>query len=129
MNDPISDMLTRLRNATAAGQSSLTLPYSKLKSDIAQILKKEGYIKETELVTEDGHQAIKIQTKFVNKTSAISGLKRVSRPGLRRYVGSAEIPRVLGGMGIAVLSTSRGILTGHEARKQKVGGELLAYIW
>ena len=129
MNDPISDMLTRLRNATAAGQTSLTLPYSKLKSDIAQILKKEGYIKDTELVTEDGHQAIKIQTKFVNKTSAISGLKRVSRPGLRRYVGSAEIPRVLGGMGIAVLSTSRGILTGHEARKQKVGGELLAYIW
>ena len=124
MNDPISDMLTRLRNATAAGQTSLTLPYSKLKSDIAQILKKEGYIKDTELVTEDGHQAIKIQTKFVNKTSAISGLKRV-----RRYVGSAEIPRVLGGMGIAVLSTSRGILTGHEARKQKVGGELLAYIW
>jgi small subunit ribosomal protein S8 len=129
MNDPISDMLTRLRNATAAGQSSLTLPYSKLKSDIAQILKKEGYIKDSELVTEDGHQAIKIQTKFVNKTSAISGLKRVSRPGLRRYVGAGEIPRVLGGMGIAVLSTSRGILTGHEARKQKIGGELLAYIW
>ena len=129
MNDPIADMLTRLRNATAAGQSSLTLPYSKLKSDIAKILKKEGYINETELVTDDGHQAIKIQTKFVNQTSAISGLKRVSRPGLRRYVGAGEIPRVLGGMGIAVLSTSRGILTGHEARKQKVGGELLAYIW
>ena len=129
MNDPIADMLTRIRNATAAGQSSLTLPYSKLKSDIAKILKKEGYINETELVTEEGHQAIKIQTKFVNKTSAISGLKRVSRPGLRRYVGAGEIPRVLGGMGIAVLSTSRGILTGHEARKQKVGGELLAYIW
>jgi small subunit ribosomal protein S8 len=129
MNDPISDMLTRLRNATAAGQSSLTLPYSKLKSDIAQILKKEGYIKDSELVSDEGHKAIKIQTKFVNKTSAITGLKRVSRPGLRRYVGAGEIPRVLGGMGIAVLSTSRGILTGHEARKQKVGGELLAYIW
>jgi small subunit ribosomal protein S8 len=129
MNDPIADMLTRLRNATAAGKASLTLPYSKLKSDIAQILKKEGYIKESELVTEEGHQAIKIQTKFVNKTSAITGLKRVSRPGLRRYVGAGEIPRVLGGMGIAVLSTPRGILTGHEARKQKVGGELLAYIW
>lgn len=129
MNDPISDMLTRLRNATSAGQSSLTLPYSKLKSDLAQILKKEGYIKDSELITEGSHQSIKIQTKFVNKTSAISGLKRVSRPGLRRYVGAGEIPRVLGGMGIAVLSTSRGILTGHEARKQKVGGELLAYIW
>jgi len=129
MTDPIADMLARLRNAAGAGQASLTLPYSKLKSDIAQILKKEGYIKETELVTIEGHQNIKIQTKFVNKTSAITGLKRVSRPGLRRYVGAGEIPRVLGGMGIAVLSTSRGILTGHEARKQKVGGELLAYIW
>jgi small subunit ribosomal protein S8 len=129
MTDPIADMLTRLRNSAAAGQASLTLPYSKLKSDIAQVLKREGYIRETELVTVDGHQNIKIQTKFVNKTSAITGLKRVSRPGLRRYVGAEEIPRVLGGMGIAVLSTSRGILTGHEARKQKVGGELLAYIW
>lgn len=129
MTDPIADMLARLRNSAGAGQASLTLPYSKLKSDIAQILKKEGYIKDTELVTIDGHQNIKIQTKFVNKTSAITGLKRVSRPGLRRYVGAEEIPRVLGGMGIAVLSTSRGILTGHEARKQKVGGELLAYIW
>jgi small subunit ribosomal protein S8 len=129
MTDPIADMLARLRNSATAGQASLTLPYSKLKSDIALILKKEGYIKETELVTIEGHQNIKIQTKFVNKTSAITGLKRVSRPGLRRYVGAEEIPRVLGGMGIAVLSTSRGILTGHEARKQKVGGELLAYIW
>ena len=129
MTDPIADMLARLRNSAAAGQASLTLHYSKLKSDIAQILKKEGYIKDTELVTIDGHQNIKIQTKFVNKTSAITGLKRVSRPGLRRYVGAGDIPRVLGGMGIAVLSTSRGILTGHEARKQKVGGELLAYIW
>jgi small subunit ribosomal protein S8 len=129
MTDPIADMLARLRNSAAAGQASLTLPYSKLKSDIAQILKKEGYIKDSELVTIDGHQNIKIQTKFVNKTSAITGLKRVSRPGLRRYVGAGEIPRVLGGLGIAVLSTSRGILTGHEARKQKVGGELLAYIW
>jgi len=129
MTDPIADMLARLRNSAAAGQASLTLPYSKLKSDIAQILKKEGYIKDAELVTIEGHQNIKIQTKFVNKTSAITGLKRVSRPGLRRYVGAEEIPRVLGGMGIAVLSTSRGILTGHEARKQKVGGELLAYIW
>jgi small subunit ribosomal protein S8 len=100
-----------------------------MKSDIANILKKEGYIVDFELESVDGHQQIKITTKFVNKTSAISGLKRVSRPGLRRYVGSTEIPRVLGGMGIAVLSTSRGILSGHEARKQKVGGELLAYIW
>lgn len=129
MNDPIADMLTRLRNSTSAGQATLEVPYSKLKSDLAQILKKEGYIKEAELVNNEGRQAIKIQNKYVNRTSAISGLKRVSRPGLRRYVGATEIPRVLGGMGIAVLSTSRGILTGHEARKQNIGGELLAYIW
>lgn len=129
MTDPISDMLTRLRNATTARKASLLVPYSRMKSDIASILKKEGYIVDYALESVDGHQQIKITTKFVNKTSAISGLKRVSRPGLRRYVGSTEIPRVLGGMGIAVLSTSRGILSGHEARKQKVGGELLAYIW
>lgn len=129
MNDPIADMLTRLRNATEARKATLSLPYSKLKSEIAQILKKEGYIKDSSLETVDGHQQITIQTKFINKTSAISGLKRVSRPGLRRYVGAGEIPRVLGGMGIAILSTSRGILSGHEARKQNVGGELLAYIW
>ena len=129
MTDPISDMLTRLRNATTARKAYLLVPYSRMKSDIANILKKEGYIVDYELESVDGHQQIKITTKFVNKTSAISGLKRVSRPGLRRYVGSTEIPRVLGGMGIAVLSTSRGILSGHEARKQKVGGELLAYIW
>ncbi|MFZ4587739.1 MAG: 30S ribosomal protein S8 [Terrimicrobiaceae bacterium] len=129
MNDPIADMLTRLRNSTSAGQQSLTIPYSKLKSDLAGILKKEGYIKDTGLETVEGRQHIRIQTKFVNKTSAISGLKRISRPGLRRYVGAREIPRVLGGMGIAILSTPRGILTGHEARKQNIGGELLAYIW
>lgn len=129
MTDPIADMLTRLRNATEARKSTLSIPYSKLKSEVAQILKKEGYIKESTLETVDGHQHITIQTKFINKTSAISGLKRVSRPGLRRYVGAGEIPRVLGGMGIAILSTSRGILSGHEARKQNVGGELLAYIW
>ena len=129
MNDPIADMLTRLRNATEARKATLSLPYSKLKSEIAQILKKEGYIKDSSFETVDGHQQITIQTKFINKTSAISGLKRVSRPGLRRYVGAWEIPRVLGGMGIAILSTSRGILSGHEARKQNIGGELLAYIW
>ena len=129
MTDPIADMLTRLRNATEARKATLSLPYSKLKSEIAQILKKEGYIKDSSFETVDGHQQITIQTKFINKTSAISGLKRVSRPGLRRYVGAGEIPRVLGGMGIAILSTSRGILSGHEARKQNIGGELLAYIW
>lgn len=129
MNDPISDMLTRLRNATGARKSELSMPYSKLKSEIAKILKKEGYISDYELDTTGEQPVLKIRTRFVNKTSAIAGLKRVSRPGLRRYVGAGEIPRVLGGMGIAVLSTPRGVLSGHEARKQNVGGELLAYIW
>lgn len=129
MNDPIADMLTRLRNAAGARKAHFSMPYSKLKSEIAKILKKEGYITDYELDTTGTHPELKIRTKFVNKTSAISGLKRVSRPGLRRYVGAGEIPRVLGGMGIAVLSTPRGILSGHEARKQNVGGELLAYIW
>ncbi len=129
MNDPIADMLTRLRNATASRKSELSMPYSKLKSEVAKILKKEGYITDYELDTKGTHPELKIRTKFVNKTSAIAGLKRVSRPGLRRYVGAGEIPRVLGGMGIAVLSTPRGVLSGHEARKQNVGGEVLAYIW
>jgi small subunit ribosomal protein S8 len=130
MTDPIADMLTRLRNAARARKPEFTLPYSKLISEIARILEKEGYIAGFELETSGkGRPNLKIKNKFVNKTCAIAGLKRVSRPGLRRYVGAGDIPRVLGGMGIAVLSTSRGVLTGHEARKQNVGGELLAYIW
>lgn len=123
-------MLTRLRNASRARKSEFLVPYSKLKSEIARILEKEGYISGFEVETPaKGHPQIKIKNKFVNKTSAIAGLKRISKPGLRRYVGADEVPRVLGGMGIAVLSTSRGILSGHEARKQNVGGELLAYVW
>jgi small subunit ribosomal protein S8 len=130
MNDPIADMLTRVRNAATARKAEFFVPYSKLKSELARILLKEGYIESYELETpEKGHPQLKIRSKFVNKVSAVAGLKRVSKPGLRRYVGATEVPRVLGGMGIAILSTSRGILTGHEARKQNVGGELLAYIW
>lgn len=123
-------MLTRLRNASRARKSEFLVPYSKLKSEIARILEQEGYISGFEVETPaKGHPQIKIKNKFVNKTSAIAGLKRISKPGLRRYVGADEVPRVLGGLGIAVLSTSRGILSGHEARKQNVGGELLAYVW
>jgi small subunit ribosomal protein S8 len=130
MTDPIADMLTRLRNAARAHKTEFTVPYSKLKSEIARILEKEGYIAGFELdAPEKGRPNLKIKNKFVNKGCAIAGLKRVSRPGLRRYVTADEVPRVLGGMGIAVLSTSRGLLTGHEARRQNVGGELLAYIW
>ena len=130
MTDPIADMLTRLRNAARAHKTEFVVPYSRLKSEIARILEKEGYIAGFELeTTPKGRPNLKIRNKFVNKTSAIAGLKRVSKPGLRRYVKADEVPRVLGGMGVAVLSTSRGVLTGHEARRQNVGGELLAYIW
>ena len=130
MTDPIADMLTRLRNAARAHKTEFLVPYSRLKSEIARILEKEGYIAGFELeTTQKGRPNLKIRNKFVNKASEIAGLSRVSRPGLRRYVKADEVPRVLGGMGIAVLSTSRGVLTGHEARRQNVGGELLAYIW
>jgi small subunit ribosomal protein S8 len=130
MTDPIADMLTRLRNAARAHKTEFVVPYSKLKSEIARILEKEGYIAGFELeTTHKVRPNLKIRNKFVNKASAIAGLRRVSKPGLRRYVKADEVPRVLGGMGIAVLSTSRGVLTGHEARRQNVGGELLAYVW
>lgn len=129
LTDPIADFLTRLRNANRAQKSELTVPYSKMKAEIAQILKKEGYITDYEVDTTGAHPVIKVSTRIVNRTPAITDLKRVSRPGLRRYVGANDIPRVLGGMGISILSTSRGILSGREAKKQKVGGELLAYVW
>ena len=126
--DPISDLLTRLRNASRSGKSELLVPYSRIKADMAAILKKEGYITDFEVQSE-GRPQLRIVNKFADKTPAITGLKRVSRPGLRRYVGATEIPRVLGGMGISILSTPRGVLSGREARRQKVGGELLAFVW
>jgi small subunit ribosomal protein S8 len=129
VSDPIGDFLTRLRNASRAGKDIVEVPHSKLKVELSKILKKEGFIRDFELTGEGVQKAIRIQTKFVEKTPAITGLKRVSRPGLRRYVGSQEIPRVLGGMGISILSTSHGIITGREARRQNVGGELLAFVW
>ncbi|HZC59477.1 MAG TPA: 30S ribosomal protein S8 [Chthoniobacterales bacterium] len=129
LSDPIADFLTRLRNAARTHRNDVTAPYSRIKEEIAGILKREGYISEFEIDTETKPAQIKVTMKFVNRTSALTGLKRVSRPGLRKYVGSADIPRVLGGMGVAILSTSRGIITGREARKEKVGGELLALVW
>jgi small subunit ribosomal protein S8 len=127
-NDPIADLLTRLRNASRAGKAELTMPYSRIKADVASILKKEGYITDFEVKSE-GRPQLRIVSKYADKTPAITGLKRVSRPGLRRYVGADEIPRVLGGMGISILSTPRGVLSGREAKRQNVGGELLAYVW
>jgi small subunit ribosomal protein S8 len=129
LTDPIADFLTRLRNAGSASKSEVLVPYSRIKADIARILKQEGYISNYELATDGPRPQIKVTTKIVNRTSAINGLKRVSKPGLRRYVGSKEIPSVLRGMGIAILSTPRGLLTGREAKKQNVGGELLAFVW
>ena len=129
VTDPIADLLARVRNAAAAGKHEMFVPYSKIKSEIIRILKDEGYITDYALDNEPAHPRIKITNKSANRSSAITGLKRVSRPGLRRYVGAQEIPRVLGGMGIAILSTPRGVLSSREAKKQNVGGELLAYIW
>ena len=118
-----------MRNAANAQKPEMFVPYSKIKAEIIRILKDEGYITDYEVDTKAAHPRIKITNKLVDRSSAITGLKRVSRPGLRRYVGADEIPRVLGGMGVAILSTSRGVMSGREAKKQKVGGELLAYIW
>ena len=127
-NDPIADLLTRLRNASRARKAELLVPYSRIKADITAILKKEGYITDFEVKSE-GKPQLRIVNKFADKTPSITGLKRVSRPGLRRYVGADDIPRVLGGMGVSIISTPRGVLSGREARRQKVGGELLAYVW
>jgi small subunit ribosomal protein S8 len=129
VTDPIADLLARIRNGAQARKADMFVPYSRIKAEIVRILKEEGYITDYSVDTAAAHPRIKITNKMVNRTSAITGLKRVSRPGLRRYVGADEIPRVLGGMGVAILSTPRGVLSGREAKKQKVGGELLAYIW
>ena len=129
ITDPIADFLARVRNGARAQKPEVLIPYSKIKAEIARIFKEEGYISDYSVDTSGEHPRIKVVNKLVDRSSAIAGLKRVSRPGLRRYVGADEIPRVLGGMGLAILSTSRGILSGREARKQKVGGELLAYVW
>ncbi|HTH20098.1 MAG TPA: 30S ribosomal protein S8 [Candidatus Udaeobacter sp.] len=129
VTDPIADFLARVRNGVRAQKPEVLIPYSKIKAEVARIFKEEGYISDYSVDTSGAHPRIKVINKLVDRSSAIAGLRRVSRPGLRRYVGADEIPRVLGGMGVAILSTSRGILSGREARKQKVGGELLAYVW
>ena len=128
MNDPISDMLTRIRNANRALLPNVELPHSRIKESIAGILKREGYI--ADFVVEGKlPRTIKLKLKYQGKKSIIEGLRRVSTPGLRRYVGTTKIPRVRGGLGVAVLSTSEGLLTDVQARKKKLGGELLCYVW
>jgi len=128
MNDPISDMLARIRNANRALLPAIELPHSKMKESIAGILKREGYI--TDFAVEGKVPRImKLKLKYQGKKSVIEGLRRLSTPGLRRYVGSTEIPRVRGGLGVAVLSTSEGLMTGMQARKKNLGGELICYVW
>jgi small subunit ribosomal protein S8 len=128
MNDPISDMLTRIRNANRALLPSVDVPHSKMKESIAGILKREGYI--NDFAVEGAlPKLIKLRLKYQGKKSVIEGLRRISTPGLRRYVGSTDIPRVRGGLGVAVLSTSEGIMTGNQARKKNLGGELVCYVW
>lgn len=130
MTDPIADMLTRIRNANLVGHDKLALPASKMKVEIADILKREGYIRNFE-VSEDNKQGIlRIYLKYgANREKVITGLKRISKPGLRVYAKAEEVPRVLNGLGTAVVSTSKGVLSDKEARSQAVGGEVLAYIW
>ena len=128
--DPIADLLTRIRNALTARHESVLILASKMKKSIADILVSEGYVKSAEIVDDEGHPNIKIVLKYGNKyESVISNLKRISKPGLRVYAGYEELPKVLGGLGIAIISTSKGIMTDREARKNKVGGEVLAYVW
>ena len=129
LSDPIADFLTRLRNSVRAGQAETKAPYSRIKAEVARILKQEGYIADYEIDTTGQFSQIKVTNKMVNRAPAITGLKRVSRPGLRKYVGSDEIPRVLGGMGISILSTPRGVMSGREAKRQQIGGEVLAHVW
>jgi small subunit ribosomal protein S8 len=128
MSDPISDMLTRIRNAGRALLPAVELPHSRMKESVAKILKSEGYVAD---VAVEGSKVkkLKIRLKYQGKKGVIEGLKRVSRPGLRRYVGSTEIPRVLSGMGVSILSTSEGVMTGAQAKKKNLGGELLCYVW
>jgi small subunit ribosomal protein S8 len=128
MSDPISDMLTRIRNAGRALLPAVELPHSRMKESVAKILKSEGYVADV-AVEGDAAKKLKIRLKYQGKKNVIEGLKRVSRPGLRRYVGSTEIPRVLSGMGVSIVSTPEGVMTGAQAKKKNLGGELLCYVW
>ena len=130
MTDPVADFLTRLRNANSAYHESVSLPYSKLKAAIAEILKSEGYIATIKVEDAEVGKTLTIDLKYgPNRERSIAGIKRVSKPGLRVYAKSTELPRVLGGLGIAILSTSSGLLTDRQAAKKGVGGEVLAYVW
>lgn len=129
LTDPISDFLARFKNACMAGREDFVAPYSKIKAEIARILKEEGYLWNYEVDTTGRFPVLRCRAKFMAGKPVLTDLKRVSRPGLRRYVSAGEVPKVLGGMGISILSTSRGLMTGHKAKAENVGGELLAKVW
>jgi small subunit ribosomal protein S8 len=133
MTDPIADFLTRIRNAITAAHETVDIPASKLKREMARILQEQGYIDSFEIeapTADHPGELIKIKLKYTaERRSAISGLRRVSRPGQRRYVPGTQIPKVQGGLGTAIISTSRGVMTGHQARQDKVGGEVVAEVW
>ena len=130
MTDPIADMLTRIRNANAVRHEKLEVPASNIKKEVANILKREGFIRDAEFIEDNKQGIIRIFLKYgPNNERVITGLKRISKPGLRVYAKSDEVPRVLGGLGIAILSTSQGLVTDKEARQQKLGGEVIAYVW
>lgn len=129
VNDPIGDMLIQIKNAAAAGKRLVELPASRVKLALARILVKEGYLTSVAVAGDKPKTLLRIGLKYTDKTSAIAGVKRISKPGLRFYVGSREIPTVVGGLGIAVISTPQGLMTGTEAKKSRLGGELLCEIW
>jgi small subunit ribosomal protein S8 len=130
LTDPVADMLTRIRNAISARHQKVDIPASKLKLEIARILKEEGYVSNFKATEEEGHKILRVYLKYSNNNEAvISNVNRVSRPGCRVYVRRTEIPRVLGGLGINILTTPRGVMTGRQARKQGLGGELLCEVW
>ncbi len=129
VSDPIADFLTRVRNATRSGKAEVVAPFSKMKGEVARILKEEGFVSSVAVETVEGRPVLQIGLKYVGDRSVITNLQRVSRPGLRRYVGATEIPRVLSGVGISILSTSSGIMSSREAKRKNVGGELLAFVW
>ena len=129
LTDPVADMLTRIRNAAKSKHSTVDVPYSKVKAEIANILLSEGYIADRETIENGAHKNIRITLKYKDSKSVIQGLRRISKPGLRIYAEKEELPRVLNGLGIAIISTSKGIVTDKAARNLGVGGEVMAYIW
>ena len=129
MSDVIADMLTRIRNANSAKHESVEIPASNMKKAIADILANEGYIKGYQIIDDNKQGIIKVTLKYVGKQKAITGLKRVSKPGLRIYANCEDLPKVMNGLGIAIVSTSKGIMTDKKARKENVGGEVLAFVW